>query len=173
MKTLLATIGIVGALVLGFLGFNKESKTEVITNTVKGSYTEILSPYISFNGILHWYSNGGFTAATTTVCAVQSPAATSTLVSASVVLNVSSTTATTVTLAKAASAFATTTILSNQAVSANAQATIVASSSPVLTTGAINDLVFAPSQWFVVSMAGGIGTFSPSGTCRTEFAQLQ
>lgn len=157
-------------LALGFAAF-KAVKSPAPLRAI--SSPEINSPYVSFNGQTHWYSKGNFAQATTTVCAVQSPAATSTLELASVVFNVSSTSASVVTLAKAATAFATTTILSNQSIAANAQATIMASSSPLLATGAVNDLVFAPNQWFVVSMAGGAGTFSPSGTCQTEFIQLQ
>lgn len=110
-----------------------------------------------------------YTAATTTPCAIQSPAATSTLVMASALFTVSSTTASTVTIAKAATAFATTTVLGNAiAVGANAQATIVATSTTA--NQLAQDFVFAPSQWVVIGMAGNIGTFSPSGQCSAFFA---
>lgn len=121
-------------------------------------------PYFSFGGVPQWANRtDSLTQATTTVCALQSPSSTSTLDFASIRLDVSSTTAATVTLARAATAFATTTSLGAISVPANAQGIAVAS-----TTGSH---IFPPSTWFVVGMAGGIGTFSPSGSCRAIWVQ--
>jgi hypothetical protein len=108
------------------------------------------------------------TTATTTVCAIQSPAATSTLIYGAVNFTTSSTTASTVTLAKSATAFATTTSLGASAIAANAQGIIVASSTP--TAG--QTTVFGPSEWFVVGMQGGVGTFSPVGSCVATWQQI-
>lgn len=122
--------------------------------------------YFGFAGLV-WHAGKmeSLTQATTTVCAIQSPAATSTLALGSGVrFSVSSTTATTITLAKSANAFATTTqIGTNFAISANAQATIIAS-----TTG----MIFEPNYWFVVGMAGGTGNFSPTGVCQANWLDI-
>lgn len=113
---------------------------------------------------------------TTTPCAIQSPAATSTLQIGSVKFTVGTSTAMTVTMAKAATAFATTTLLGQAvAIAAGAQGTLVASTTASNLVN--NDFVFAPSQWFVVGVAGAItagdaaGTgFVPAGSCTAEFA---
>ncbi len=133
-------------------------------------------PYTANNDVQTYSLRKQFTTGTTTVCAIKSPAATSTLMFASAQFTISSTSASVVTLAIAATPWATTTILNNQAVSANAQATVMGSSTPVLASGAINSLVVAPNQYFVVGMADGTaeataGTFSPVGSCEAVFVR--
>jgi len=126
------------------------------------SSPDILSPYFSYGGVRHWAgSTDSLAQATTTVCAIQSPAATSTLEFASVKLSVSSSTASIVHIAKASTAYATTTLLGLAAVSANAQDTVIASTSPA----AGEATIFAPNTYLVVGMQGGVGTFSPTGRC--------
>lgn len=104
--------------------------------------------------------------ATTTICAIQSPAATSTLLTAGISFTVSTTTTSIVTLAKATTAFATTTLLGSASLAANALGTITASSTPF---GLDSVNTFGPSTWFVVGMAGNSGTFSPTGVCQAVF----
>jgi hypothetical protein len=169
---------ILGSVIAGVLAFGgflagkditvqaPEVKLSAVTSNVIPAFD------LTVGELRTWQYKRGFTTGTTTVCAIQSPAATSTLVHGGVMLTTASTTASVVTLAKATTAFATTTNLNRQAVSANAQATIMASSSPVLATGAINDLVFAPNTYFVVGMEGGAGTFSPAGSCIAQFVEF-
>jgi hypothetical protein len=96
------------------------------------------------------------------ICALQAPAATSTLVSAIVNLDTSTTSATTMNMAQGVSASATTTRINFTGVAANAQGvTLIASSTPTIH----NANVFAPSSWLVVSLTGGNGTYSPTGSC--------
>ena len=129
------------------------------------SSPDIGSPYISFGDVRLWASHtSSLTQATTTVCALQSPSATSTLKQGSVQFTVSSSTATTVTLAKASTPYATTTSLGSVTIPANAQGYGIAS-----TTGS---QIFSPNTYFVVGMAGGIGSFSPTGTCNAEWMEL-
>lgn len=128
-------------------------------------------PYVANNDLQKWGQTRGLSTATTTVCAIQSPVSTSTLVFGSVKFIVGTTTASTVTLAKAATAFATTTVLNRQALATSTQGTFLASSTSLLASGLINDNVFAPNQWFVVAMEGGTGTFSPTGSCSAEFVR--
>lgn len=124
----------------------------------------------SFRGVQVCPTRVAVRTATTTICAIKSPAATSTLTYGTVKLTVSSTTASTVTLAKSATAFATTTSLGTWAAAANSQGTAV--SLRTAAGGEDLDETFGPSQYFVVSMAGGIGTFSPTGFCQATFEVL-
>lgn len=129
---------------------------------------DIASPYVSWGGVRNWAGGtSNLAQATTTVCAIQSPASTSTLQYATLKLSVSSTTASIVTIAKASSAFATTTALSRLAVGANAQALHFAS-----TTEGSADQIFAPNQFVVFGMEGGTGTFSPTGVCQAGFREI-
>lgn len=109
--------------------------------------------------------------ATTTVCALQSPDATSTLAIGSISLSVSSTTASTLTLARATTAFATTTVLGYGSVAANARADVAVMAS---TTGSsvASGFLFPPNTYFVVGMQGGVGTFSPTGVCQAHFTTI-
>lgn len=126
---------------------------------------DIPSPYLTVGGVTQWFSSMNMRPATTTVCSFLSPAVTSTLDFATAMFEVTSSTASVISIAKSANAFVTTTALaSDLSVSADTKAFIFASS-----TEAINgQRVFAPSQWIVVSMKGGAGgtTFSPTGYCR-------
>lgn len=127
---------------------------------------EISSPYLSVNGVTEWFGSVTMKTATTTVCAIQSPAVTSTLTYASAVWDVSSSTASISVMAKGADAFSTTTIIgTNYQMGANVKGFMVASST-AFTSGAN---IFAPSQYLVLSMQGGSGTFSPTGYCKARF----
>ncbi len=100
--------------------------------------------------------------ATTTVCAIQSPNATTTLGFFSANFTTGTTTASTITMASAKNAFATTTVLGGSlSMAANSQATFIASTTP--------GTIYAPLTWFVVGMAGGAGNFSPVGACNASF----
>lgn len=136
---------------------------------------DISSPYLRFGrgySVRRWATAIPFTAATTTVCAIQSPAATSTLVAGGVRFTVSSTTASTVTIAKAATAFATTTLINVASVGANAFATVLAASTTESSLAQTNR-IFGPNEWLVVGMAGGVGTFTPTGICQATFEEFE
>lgn len=128
----------------------------------------VLSSPLTVNGVKNYFDRQTMKTATTTVCAIKSPAATSTLVSGLVNFSVSSTTASTVTVAKSATAYATTTLINSVSVGANAYATILTAST---TNSALvqTDRTFAPNTYLVVGMAGGVGTFSPTGYCSAQW----
>lgn len=179
MKEKLLVVGVLIALILG--GYSVSQKGTVVVNEQGKPVGAVSSPdlgsYAVIGGtLLRGGATKSLTQATTTVCAIQSPAATSTLVAGSVKFTVSSTTASTVTIAKATTPFATTTLLRTESVGANAQATIpFASSTSVASTAAWaleqTNLTFAPNSYVVVGMAGGTGTFSPTGECRALFIE--
>jgi len=166
IKTFLIGALVVLSGVFGILAINAP-KVEPVGAV---SSPDIASPYFSYGGVRHWgRKTTSLTQATTTVCAIQSPASTSTLMYGSIQFTTSSTTASTVTLAKATTAYATTTSLGSASVAANGYATVV--SKRTAAGGDALDETFAPNTYFVVGMAGGVGTFSPAGTCEATWIE--
>lgn len=157
---------------IGAYTFTRPAPTVEVQSPPLGSASSpsVIDGCIEVDGVTKCYRKMKMAQATTTVCALKAPTiASSTLIHLTVDATLSSTTATTVTIAKANSGFATTTIIGNQvANAANAQFTIVAS-----TTAAQNitgtATTFNPGQFVVVGFSGGIGTFSPTGTCVGEW----
>jgi hypothetical protein len=139
-----------------------------------GALADIPSPYFTFGGVREWARRNTLAQATSTVCAIQSPVATSTLVGASIRFDLASTSAVSVDLAKGTTQYATTTkIGTTYSIAASAQATIVASS-----TGSVagDATIFAPSTWFLVrinelSSSSGAGN-APTGICQAVFRQI-
>jgi len=103
--------------------------------------------------------------ATTTICAIATPAATSSLEWFAVNETVSTTTASTITVYKGATPYANTTFLAGQNVAAGAQTTLMSSTT-------LDAFLLAPSQYIVIKQTGGTGTMSPTGTCSAEFVTL-
>lgn len=171
------------ALVLSLFGaFRPAQVQEIIKEITAGAVSspDIISPYFSVGGARYWSANQTMQQATTTVCAIQSPAATSTLVAGTVSFTVSSTSASTVTVARQTQAFSTTTrdfnnaLIRTQSIAANARGSFqAATTSLTALTEAQANVVFGPSQWLLVTMAGGIGTFSPTGQCTALFQQAE
>lgn len=128
---------------------------------------DISSRYLRWGGVATWASRtDSLIQASTTMCSIQAPAATSTLVLGSGIrLDVSSTTATVVRAFKSSLPATATTFLFGANVAANARATIVASTSA-------DAFVFGPNEWLNVVASGGTGTFSPSGACQAQFVAL-
>ena len=136
----------------------------ITSTTGTFSSTLAVTGETTLQGVLTRSQTQAFDTATTTVCSLQSPSATSTLVRAGATFDVSSTTASLITMAKATTAFATTTLLGVVNSGADAQGTVIASSTPTATL-LDAEQVFGPNEWFVIGMAGGIGNFSPTGDC--------
>lgn len=165
-SVLTSIVAVLGAVAV-FIGATNitVSPTDTVFGAISGP--DISSPYLTVNGVQNFYNRRGFTTSTTTPCAIKAPMATSSLESASVQFRTASTTASVVTVAKATTQYATTTRIGTAyAIAANAQASIVGSTTPA--TG----IVFAPGEWLVVGMAGGVGSFSPVGTCQAVFQVL-
>lgn len=167
------TIGLVIAaivLTVGTLLYTAAHQpTTTPTQPHVGSATspDISSPYFSFGGVrFDAVHTDNLAQATTTVCSTLTPSATTTLSEGSGIrLVVSSTTASSVGVFKAAQITGNTTFLFGANVAANAQATIVS-------TTTNDNFVVGPSQWINVIMSGGTGTFSPTGTCGLVFQEL-
>ena len=171
MKNTLIVSGIV-ALVVSSLVLFLTPKTNPTQTVGAVSSPDIAAPWFSYGGVRHWAGHSDtLVSATTTVCAIQSPTATSTLVRASINFKIGTTTASTIDIAKATTAFATTTIIGGGALAANAQGTFNATTTPATGTSLDGPMVFAPSTYVVFGMEGGTGTFSPTGTCQAEWVQ--
>jgi hypothetical protein len=140
-------------------------KVETIIREVGG----IASNYSTTGGVETYGARIPLKTSTTTICAIQSPNSTSTLVFASVDMRISSTSAGIVEIARSVSnPTATTTRIGGLTLTtANTGNTIIASTTP--TTYLDNDpLVFPPSNWLVVNMirqGKSALLFSPVGTC--------
>lgn len=157
------------ALILAGFGLTKPGQT-IVQNLGSVAGPESFFPCERHNGIETCTDKMNLTVATTTICSIKSPSATSTLESGAVRLNTSSTSASVIIIAKGAKIGASTTPLSPAlSVAANVQATLVASSTPAGSdTGAVAQ-IFAPNTYFNVTMSGGTGTFSPTGSCKATF----
>jgi hypothetical protein len=157
---IIVAVALVVIAIIAIGGYSYPSVTETVVERTVGAVVgpDTYFPYVANNDV-H--------TATTTVCSIKSPAATSTLRVGAVTLTTSSTTASIVTLAKATTAYATTTALSRLALAANAQATHFAS-----TSAGSTDIIFSPNTYFVVGMEGGAGTFSPVGACTAVFTRI-
>ncbi len=169
-KTLISLTGlavVVSLLALALSIGKPQQIVKTITERVGSvSSPDISSPYFSFGDVRFWAAKDtDLTAATTTVCALQSPVSTSTLISASIRLDVSTTSATIVTMAKSATAFATTTALATWTTDAGEQGTLNATTSSLVSNNPDGFQVFAPNQWIVVGMQGGGSTACAAGTC--------
>lgn len=162
--------GVVVALILGGLAFFKNVPTVVNENGEKVVVgAQPISPfnYSCVGGVCRFTAfKSTLTQATSTICALQSPAATSTLVSGAVHVDIN-TTASTAVIGKATTAFATTTKLAQAAIAAGTELNLVASTSPI-TNGAN---VFSPNTWMVVSLEGS-GAVSLDGNCQATWEQI-
>lgn len=157
-------IGIVVGLLLG----NHMVSKQVSNQVGAVSSPDIMSPYFSFGGVRNWGAHtDSMHTATSTVCVIQSPVATSTLLSASMRLDTGSTSASTLRISKATTAFATTTTLASSALAANLGGIITATTSIASDNAVVN-----PSNYIVFSMEGGTGVFSPTGSCQATFEQI-
>jgi hypothetical protein len=169
----LVLVAIVIIAIGGF--YYPQVQNKVIVGSVVGPDNYL--PYFAVNDVARVADNKVMAKATTTVYAFKPAStvgATTTLNFASCAFKVSSTTASVVTFAKATSAFATSTVLATSTIAANAQVTVRgATTTPVSdsTNGraTLTDRIFSPSDYLVVSMEGGAGTFSPTGNCISEF----
>lgn len=166
MKNLLITAGTALVVALAAVTFMSPTETETQKPVGAVSSPDIISPYYTVGGVPVWKQRtDSLIQASTTVCSLQSPAATSTLLTAGIRFALASSSAMVVDLARSSSPAATTTkIGTTYNIAAGAQATIIASS-----TGSVagDATIFPPNTYFVVKMDTGTGaTFNaPTGTC--------
>lgn len=165
-----AILALVG---LAFVQANKQIQVTVqpqqSANVAAVSGPDTYFPYVANNDLQKFGSRAGFAQATTTVCAIISPAATSTLVFGSAKFASLSTSAALVTMAKAATPYATTTLLNIASIAAGLQGTVLATTT--WAGGLDPATVFAPNTYLVVGVQGAGTPFSPVGSCEAEFVR--
>ena len=167
-KKILIGVGIVVVLALGMTFPRTNPVVQQITQQLGANAgPDRFNPCESANGITTCFNKVSLIQASTTICSIVSPAATSTLVYGSLHMNVATTGgATTLTFAMAVpGASASTTVINggNLSVGAGAEANALASTTRL----------FPPNYRFNVTQAGGGsfigGTFSETGVCQAVF----
>lgn len=161
-----ATIFLI-AFVVFSLSPTKTQKTDV---TQPQTYGAAGSPIVSggcmdVNGVVTCPSKFALTLATSTPCAVKSPAATSTLLAAAMRVSSTSAAATYIEFGKATTQYATTTSLGIVTLGANAQGTAIASTSRAWPS-IDGPTLFSPNTYLVVKIAGNTQI---AGSCQATF----
>ncbi len=170
---IIAVVVIAISVFASYLLIPGKTVVEQITETqqVAGGGADFSTNWYRFGGVEH--SAGAMTmkTATSTICRIQGPSATSTLIFAAVDFKTGTTTASIVDIAKSTNAlsYATTTkIGSTYAMAANIMGTIIASTTPTL--GATT---FNPNDWLVVKMVSdttaSADLLAPTGFCKAEW----
>lgn len=129
---------------------------------------DISFPYLGINNLITYYNHVTMNVGTTTLCAITSPAATSTIELATWNVSIGTSTASNIDLATGSTAFATSSELTaNTALNANAigNTTWYPSSG----TGS----VVGPNTFILVKTVGaGLGGYTYRGSCDAEFTVL-
>lgn len=127
---------------------------------------EINSPYLSVNGMATFYSSPlALRTATTTPCAILSPAATTTLESFTLNVTTGTSTAGLITIATSTTAYATTSLVTSKTIASGAQGTVN------WHAGVDNGLV-SPSTYVVAGVQGVAYGFTYIGTCSATFSKV-
>ncbi len=174
-----AVIAAVVALLVVGISFTFIKPVQNVVNQTLGANAgpDSYFPCESHNGVTQCFARQPLRAATTTVCALKSPSATSTLIAANATFRVaSSTSAVTVDLAKATTPYATTTSLGTAGLASGAQGSFNASTTNQNIASVDNAHIFGPNTWFVVGVRSGITggdasgvPFQPAGACNATF----
>lgn len=174
---LIAAAAIVSVVLSLGVSLNTKPAPVQVTNNIPpalGGVSPVLnSNYFQFGGVNVFAGLvTSLNSASTTLCSIQSPAATSTLVSASIDIAVSTSSSYILTLARATTPAASTTpLISSASISSGAKTTLVASS-----TGQGSD-VWAPNTWLNATVRGGSGGVTypftmGSGSCHAKWEQV-
>ena len=169
----MAGIAVAASLIVGLtIARPVNTVVERVTDGKLGAVSSpvIQSPYFSFGGVTEWASHtDGAIAATTTPCALQSPAATSTIQFGSFRVASTSASATYIEFGKSTTPYATTTSLGILTLGAGAQGTLVASTTANWAS-LDGSAVFSPNTYFVAKVAGA-GNTQLNGTCNAVWVQ--
>lgn len=134
---------------------------------------EITSPFLSVNGVEIFNSSQKLNQATTSICSLKSPSATSTLVHGSVKWTTGTTTQIAMELGKSVGSAATTTSLGYNIILSTRQGTMLASTTPAafaLSTDLDPPNVFAPNNYFVAKIGGAAGDLNVLvGSCKAQW----
>ena len=151
-----------------FLPFGGSTVVEKMVGATPGS--DFYYDSLNFNGVVTYYKEVGMLKATTSLCAIKSPAATTTLERIAWQITGGTTTAATIDIGTSTTAYATTTnLVSATAVASGAQA--YKYWTPV--GGTVNDAMMSPNTWVNVMTAGaGLNGYTYTGKCEAVFTEL-
>lgn len=133
------------------------------------SSPDVASPYFSFGGVRQWAGSMEMRSGTSTVCSIQSPAATSTLVSATARFDGTPSYTTIWMLGHSTTAYATTTALvASKTLASGAKGDMIA------TTTSLTDTRIAPLTYVNLNLSTTTvgSTFAPTGECKAVFREI-
>lgn len=163
MKKLLFALAFVLLIGAGGLVLFHAEKPDASFGAVSGP-EQYGSPFYGQNGVLVYPTYAKMNVASTTLCSIKSPAATTTLRSFVVNFKTSTSTAETIYMAKGATAQATTTNFETYSLASNAQGTFMASS----TSRTLGLPIIAPNTYLNVGASASFGATWPLGNCTVE-----
>jgi hypothetical protein len=170
---ILISLSVVVLLILGVVFPRGNSVVQQIVGANPGP--DSMSPYSSFNGVTYWYNRVVMKTASSTLCSIKSPAATSTLVSATALFTKTATYATVYELGWDTTRYSTTTALGTTefSIGANSMGTIIGSTTAVMMG---QSGVVPPSTYINLKLStstvGASATFAPTGDCIVVFQEL-
>ena len=186
MKNYLITAGIALGIVVVWSSLFAPVQKVINNTTSLGAVAspDIQSPYFSFGGVRQWGAHSGLNQASTTICSLQSPAATSTLsMSSGISITTGTTTAIALEIGKSTVMDATTTRISYVTLASGAQVTLnsfVASTTAAYGslgqrhTADETDLIFAPNTRLNVKYGGTLGSLNTLvGGCNATWLEYQ
>lgn len=167
-------LGIVLTIAFIGLGYAYVMKPDTVIPTVSDKVGAVTGPDSFFpceshNGVTACFGRTPMAQATTTLCTIKSPAATSTLISFGLIISVGTSTSALIDIGEGTTPFATTTglIVGAASVASGAQSSIYAQ--PLATSS----LILAPNTYVnAITEAPGLGGYSYTGACSARFAQL-
>ena len=155
----------------GRLWFDKVSETVDVGELESFGRSNFITDCYSNNGVEYCYYNTGMNKASTTVCSIKSPSATSTLMFASLTLTTGTSTTPMFEIGKSYQYDATTTSFGTWTLAASQLGTMVASTT-YSGMGSVVDpqTVFSPNTYLNFKYGGVLGTTNVFvGKCKAEF----
>lgn len=171
-KTLpIIVVGAIAVIAL-YVGLSSHQPNSTATaHPVLGALSSpsINSPWLRWGGITHWAGHtDALNNASTTLCAIQSPAATSTFTYGDLQLSVGTSTTLHIDLSMSPTPSATSTVLGATNHVSTPNNPIVASTSP---SGG-PPYVFPPNYWFIATYTGAAGALNVlQGDCQASWTQ--
>ena len=180
MKTTTALFAALVALNVVLLGLIATNKSETVREVVTKELGAVASPdlqsaYFSYGGVRHWAAkNTALTDASTTVCALLSPAATSTLQFGSIKYTTGATTTQTLSAGKGTTRYTIDRLFATSSAAADEKATLLAATTTPAadqTAGKLilTDRVFSPSTYLVFTISSANSYTDVEGTCEATW----
>lgn len=173
-KQNILTSAVIALLVSGTVAFlfpnTVKTVVQEVTKTGSVVSSELPDNNFSFGQVRRWAYGPKMNVATTSLCSIKSPAATSTLISAAFQIYTGTSTAATIDIGTSTTAFATTTnLVSAFSVGSGAQGATGWTSAG----GSVQDNVMAPNTYVNVKTAGaGLGGYTYGGKCTVVFQEF-